>query len=82
MDSEIKKITVKNKILIYKVCIRPIMIYAYPVWNNTSPTNIEKPQIIQNKCLNIILNNYSYKDNNHFLKIDECHEETNNEYIS
>lgn len=37
-----KYIKTKLKILLYKLCIRPIMLYACPVWCNTSKSNLNK----------------------------------------
>ncbi|PSN52106.1 hypothetical protein C0J52_04331, partial [Blattella germanica] len=38
-------------LLIYRLCIRPILPYASPVWNNASNTSIKKLQTFQNKIL-------------------------------
>lgn len=47
----------KNKILLYKMCIRPIMTYGCQVWSNKcAKTHIKKLQVIQNKNLKIIFN--------------------------
>lgn len=43
-----------NKLILYKLCIRPILTYAAPVWSNTSNSNIQALQVVQNKCLRII----------------------------
>lgn len=53
------KLSIKNKLLIYKTIFQPIMLYASPVWDCTADCHIKKLQIIQNKCLKIILN-YPY----------------------
>lgn len=45
-----------NKLLLYKVAIRPIMTYAAPVLHDVAKTHIRKLQIIQNKVLRMILN--------------------------
>lgn len=47
----------KNKILLYKMCIRPIMTYGCQVWNTRcAKTYFKSLQIIQNKNLKIIYN--------------------------
>lgn len=45
-----------SAILIYKTIIRPLLLYACPVWINASKTNIKKIQIIQNQFLRTIAN--------------------------
>lgn len=71
-----KNITIKNKVLIYKTCIRPVMTYACPVWCNSKKSNIKKMQTVQNKCLNIILDNHYYDGNNHFMNTIKCHKKS------
>lgn len=44
----------KNKNLLFKCVIRPIMSYASPVWYKAAKCHIKKMQIIQNKCLKMI----------------------------
>lgn len=51
-----RHISIKNKLIIYKLCIRPILLYACPVWSNTSQSNYNRLQTLQNKCLRMILN--------------------------
>lgn len=51
------KLSIKNKIKIYKTIIKPIMLYAAPVWSNTNNTNIKTLQTIQNKYLRKVTNN-------------------------
>lgn len=48
----------KNKNLIYKCVIRPILTYASPVWYKAAKSHIKKMQIIQNKCLKMINNKH------------------------
>ena len=48
---------VKNKILLYRFCIRPIMMYGCQMWpTKCARTHLKKLQIIQNKNLKIIYN--------------------------
>lgn len=74
-----KHIKTNIKILVYRLCIKPILTYAWPVWCNTSKSDIHKLQIIQNKCLNIILCNYI--SNTNYIRMDDCHQMTKLEYI-
>lgn len=45
-----------NKLLIYKLCIRPILTYAAPVWSLTCASNFAKLQRVQNRALKIAAN--------------------------
>lgn len=47
-------LNVKNKMMIYNMCIKPVLTYAAPVWRNVAKTHIKKLQTIQNKVLKII----------------------------
>ncbi|KAI8126988.1 putative RNA-directed DNA polymerase from transposon X-element [Lucilia cuprina] len=54
----------KNKNLLYKSIIRPILTYASPVWYTAANYHLKRLQIIQNKCLKIINNkNWKYPTN-------------------
>lgn len=55
-----------NKLLLYKVVIRPILLYAAPIWSNASQLNLNKLELVQ-KILNRIL---KFEDNEKIL-IDE-----------
>lgn len=70
------KLSDKNKNIIYKTVVRPIITYAAPVWIHAANTNIKKLQIIQNKCLKII-NNKPY-----YYSTNRLHQETEYEYIT
>lgn len=44
-------LSIDNKILLYKTVIRPILLYAAPVWGCAAPSNLQKLQTVQNKTL-------------------------------
>lgn len=69
------KLNLKNKSLLYKSCLRPVLTYAAPVWGNTCQTNMKKLQVLQNIGLRII-GNYP-----HYTRIKYLHEQLNYEYI-
>lgn len=46
----------KNKLLLYKSCLRPILTYACPVYYNMADCHHKKLQILQNICLRIVGN--------------------------
>lgn len=48
------KLTHRNKDLLYKCVIRPILTYASPIWYKAAKTHLRRLQVIQNKCLKII----------------------------
>ena len=49
-------LTTSTKILLYKTSIRSIISYAVPVWCSVSDSTYKQLQILQNKCLRVILN--------------------------
>lgn len=50
------KLSLTNAITLYETIIRPIMLYACPIWTNAAPSNVNKIQILQNRFLRIITN--------------------------
>lgn len=58
-----------NKLLIYKMILRPIIMYASPVWCSAAPTTIRPLQIFQNKCHRLILSEK-------YARIRDMHEKT------
>lgn len=60
------KLNFKNKNIVYKTMIRPILTYASPIWCHASKTRLKKLQIIQNKCLKMI-NNLPWRFNTNEL---------------
>ncbi len=49
-----RKLSLSNSIILYKTIIRPLLLYACPIWTNAAKYNINKIQIIQNKFLRTI----------------------------
>lgn len=47
-------LSVKNKLLIYRAVIRPVLTYASPIWCTSAVSNRKQLQVIQNKCLKMI----------------------------
>ena len=54
------QLDVRNKLLIYKLAIRPIFTYGCPAFENMAKTHIQKLQVLQNKFLRIVLNKTRY----------------------
>ena len=50
------RLSSNNKILIYKQIIRPILTYGSLVWGTAAKYQLNRLQIIQNKCLRIAVN--------------------------
>ena len=51
---------VRNKLLIYKLAIRPIFTYGCPAFGTMAKTHLQKLQVLQNKFLRIVLNKTRY----------------------
>lgn len=50
------KLSSKNKILIFKCILRPIMVYGSPVWGDCAKSHRKRLQVKQNKLLKMIYN--------------------------
>jgi hypothetical protein len=50
------KLSLENKLLIYKTILKPIWTYGIPLWGTASNSNIEILQRFQNKVLISIVN--------------------------
>jgi len=57
------KLSLENKLLIYKIILRPIWTYGIPLWGTASNSNIEILQRCQNKVLRSIVNAPRYVPN-------------------
>ena len=58
------KLSLENKILIYKVIIKPIWTYGIQLWGSAIPSNIAIIQRFQSKTLRLIANAPLYISNN------------------
>ena len=38
---------IKNKLILFNMIVKPIMLYATPIWGNTCNSNIKTLQIVQ-----------------------------------
>lgn len=45
------RLSVGNKILLYKTIVRPTLLYASPAWGHAARSHLKKLQSVQNKCL-------------------------------
>lgn len=69
------KLNTTNKLMIYKVALRPILTYAAPILSGAAPTNIQRLQTTQNKILRMCLNKpWHYPTN-------DIHQETGLEFV-
>jgi hypothetical protein len=63
------KLCLTNKLLIYKIILKPIWTCGIPLWGTTSQSNIEILQRLQNKILRMVTNAPRYVPN-HALHTD------------
>jgi hypothetical protein len=68
------QLNVLNKLLIFKLYIRPLMTYAIAVWNRVIKTEMNKLQIIQNKCLRMILDLHPHPVTHKQIRTNMIHE--------
>jgi hypothetical protein len=50
------QLSVDNKLLIYKVILKPVWLYGCQLWGTASISNIERTERFQSKVLRIIVN--------------------------
>jgi hypothetical protein len=63
------KLCLTNKLLIYKIILKPIWTYGIPLWGTASQSNIEILQRLQNKILRMVTKAPWYVPN-HVLHTD------------
>lgn len=74
------KLTLDNKLLLYKAILKPVWTYGAQIWGSASKSNIEIIQRFQSKVLRIIANAPWYISNDiihHDLKMATVQEEIN-----
>lgn len=62
------KLSLQNKLSVYKQIVAPVIDYAIPVWELCAMTHKKKLQIVQNKYLRLIL------DASRYTRINDLHE--------
>lgn len=65
----------KNKLLLYKLAVRPILSYGCPALTGIAKTNTRKMQRLQNKFIKIILNKPWFENT------DSIHQDTNIQFL-
>lgn len=70
------KLSLQNKVLLYKTIFRPTVLYAAPIWMDCAATHLKRIQVFQNKVLKIILNKPMR------TPTFEVHEQTNVEMVN
>lgn len=46
-----KSLPIRTKLLIYKTCLRPVLLYGFPIWFSISPTVMKKFEIFERNVL-------------------------------
>lgn len=57
------RLTLGNKIVLYRTMIEPILTYAAPIWNTAASVHKQKLQVLQNKIIRSMVNAYRYTPN-------------------
>ncbi|GBN51251.1 Papilin [Araneus ventricosus] len=50
------RLSLNNKVLIYLAYLRPILVYASPIWACTAKTHLNKLEVLENKTIRMIIN--------------------------
>jgi hypothetical protein len=74
------KMNMKNKIILYKVALRSILMYCCPIWSHCAITHKKKIQVMQNKVLKTILNLPWYFSTRELHELASC--ETVDEFVN
>ena len=78
-------LSLSNKILIFKVVIKPIWTYGLEIWGTTATSNIKPITTLQNKILRTITNANWYISNDNIykdLQIEQVEEEMKKRSLS
>jgi hypothetical protein len=62
------RLSLPNKLLLYKTILRPIWTYGIQLWGTASSSNIEILERIQSKALRMIVDAPWYLPNNHICR--------------
>jgi len=47
-------LSIRNRVLLYKQLIRPLMDYACPAWRSAARTHVRRLHVLQSKCLRLV----------------------------
>lgn len=66
-----KFLSVRTKLFLYKVSIRPVLLYAFTIWFNISPTTMKKLEVFERniirKCLGRNFQSHTKRYSNEFI---------------
>jgi hypothetical protein len=62
------RLSLPNKLLLYKTILKPVWIYGIQLWGTASTSNIEIPECFQSKALLMIVDTPWYVPNNHIRR--------------
>jgi hypothetical protein len=48
------ELSIRNRVLLYKQLIHPLMDYACPIWRSAAHSHVQKLQVLQSKCLRLV----------------------------
>ena len=71
LTSRKSKLSIENKLKIYKTIIKPIRAYGIPLWGTAAISHINKIEVIQAKILRTIVNAPWYVRNEYYAGIWE-----------